>query len=387
MEVHGDIGNYDVSIIDKQGSIQNEKVGTIIIATGGKEFKPKGDFQYKQGNSNVITQMELELRLKDSDMKWLEEINYISIILCATARKKGGFAYCSNVCCSNAIKNINILKSLKPNVQILVFFRDLHMAKKDIEVEFNENKKKGKYIRYNPSNIPEINKINDNPEKYIIKLKDDKDPNKINEFYSDLIILSTPMVPPKDLKELAKILNIPIDKHGFFLEAHTKLRPLDFSNNGIFLCGCAQWPKNIQDSIMQANGAAGRAGRFLNLKEISSAKLSYLSYLLSIECHFKDMIVNQEKCNGCGQCLEVCSFKAIKLVDSKRIFEDISLPLKKAIINPAICKGCGKCASTCRLKAIDARHYDFKQISTIMNPYFIGRGKYREKEEKIIPIT
>ncbi|MFX1383689.1 MAG: FAD-dependent oxidoreductase [Promethearchaeota archaeon] len=387
LKVEGFIGNFDVSIINNEGNIQEIKVGTIIIATGGKEFKPKGHFQYKAGNNNIITQMELESRFKNKNVKWLQEINNVSIILCANARKKDGFSYCSNVCCSNAIKNIDILENLKPDIQILVFFRDLHMAKKDFEGEFSEERKTVRYIRYDPFNIPEVVKIANEPEKYVIILRDELDPKKFNEYSSDLIILSTPMVPPEDLTNLAKVLDVPIDKHGFFLEAHTKLRPLDFSNNGIFLCGCAQWPKNIQDSIMQANGAAGRAGRFLNLKEISSAKLKFLSFLLSIECHFKDMIVIEEKCNGCGQCVDVCSFKAIKLIDSQKEFEDISLPLKKAMINPAICKGCGKCASTCRLKAIDARHYDFNQISAIMNPYFMGRGKYREREESVFPTT
>ncbi|MBY9009045.1 MAG: 4Fe-4S dicluster domain-containing protein, partial [Candidatus Lokiarchaeota archaeon] len=174
-------------------------------------------------------------------------------------------------------------------------------------------------------------------------------------------------------------LNIPLDENGFFIEAHTKLRPLDFAGHGIFVCGCASWPKNVQDSILESNGAAGRASRFLSIKEISTSKLEFLSFLLSIECFFKDMKITTEKCNGCGICRDICAFKAISLVDMNQEFEDVSIPVKKAIINPALCKGCGKCSATCRLRAIEATHYDFKQISTIMDPYFLDKVKTEER--------
>jgi heterodisulfide reductase subunit A len=113
-----------------------------------------------------------------------------------------------------------------------------------------------------------------------------------------------------------------------------------------------------------------------------------MSFLLSIECYFKDLIVDPEKCNGCGICAENCSFKAIDIVDTESRFEDVSLPAKKAVINSALCKGCGKCASTCKLKAIKAKHYDFKQISSIIDPYFLEKVKPEEMlEEKVSSIT
>jgi heterodisulfide reductase subunit A len=104
--------------------------------------------------------------------------------------------------------------------------------------------------------------------------------------------------------------------------------------------------------------------------------------MLSMECFFKDMKVNIEKCNGCGRCEEVCQFKAITLTDLKQEFEDVTVSTKKAFINPAICKGCGRCAATCRLKAIDPRHYDFKQISAIIDPYFLEKAQSEEMEGK-----
>jgi len=267
-------------------------------------------------------------------------------------------------------------------------FRDLHTAKKEFEEIFNKREKKANYLRYDLTNIPNVVKINKNPEKYRIEVSDDADVSKKINFETDLLLLATPLIPSKNLKELATMLNIPLDDNGFFPEAHEKMRPLDFVSHGVFVCGCAQWPKNLQDSITQANGAAGRASRFLNKGKISTTNLEFMSFLLSIECFFKDLIINSEKCNGCGICAENCAFKAIDIVDAESKFEDVSLTVKKAVINSALCKGCGKCASSCKLKAIKAKHYNFKQISSIIDPYFLEEVETIEKpgdvEEAIV---
>ncbi|KKL26616.1 hypothetical protein LCGC14_2393500, partial [marine sediment metagenome] len=252
-------------------------------------------------------------------------------------------------------------------------------VKTEFEDIFNEQNTIANCLRYNLNNVPEITKVNKDPEKYIIRLCDDLD--KIIEQETDLIVLATPLIPSPNLNELAELLGVPLDENGFFPEAHEKLRPLDFVTNGVFICGSAEFPKNIQDSISQAKGAAGRASRFLSRKKISTTKLEYLSSLLSIECFFKDLIVNPDKCNGCGRCFDACSFNAISLIEVEKKFEDVNLFEKKAVINSALCKGCGKCASTCRLRAIDAKHYDFKQISKIIDPYFLERVRETEIEE------
>jgi heterodisulfide reductase subunit A-like polyferredoxin len=384
IKMEGSIGNYNVKFLQNENQIHEETVGVIIVATGSQEFKPIGQFQYLEGNSNVITLLELEERLREESSTWLNRIRHVTIILCVKSRQKDGFSYCSNICCNNAIKNIKILKEFNPKIEILVLFRDIHPAKKEFEEIFSQKDNLANFLRYDPDNIPEIVKIDEGIEKYKIKLKDDLDRSKELEFKTNLIILSTPMIPPEGISELSELLNVPVDQNGFFIEAHSKLRPLEFSGQGIFICGSAQWPKNIQDSISQANGAAGRASRFLNIKAISATKLKFLSFLLSIQCYFKDMIVNQEKCNGCGQCVDICQFKAITLLDVKQDYEDVSVATKKAFINPAICKGCGRCASNCRLKAIDARHYDFNQISSIIDPYFLEKARSKEDEKVIL---
>jgi heterodisulfide reductase subunit A len=351
-EVSGYLGNYDISIIDSQKELHNLKIGTIIVATGAKELKPQGLYQYGVKNGDVITQLELEQKLLNPDRSWLDVINRVTFFLCAEARQKEGIAYCSNVCCGTSIKNIDILKELKPELEIVVLYRDLQMAKKEFEEYYRNRRKDAMFLRYDLEKIPEVKK--NNSGKYSITLYDINLHDEIT-YETDMMVLATPMIPSDNLEELAKMLKVPLDKNGFFLEAHVKLRPLDFATDGIFLCGCAQWPKNIQDSISQANGAAGRASRFLSAKEILTSGLI--------------AEVNPDMCIGCGTCEETCAYKAIELRDTTMGFEEVSLTIKKSSINSGLCKGCGTCAVTCPIGAISVKHYDFDQINAMIKTY------------------
>ncbi|MFX1487968.1 MAG: FAD-dependent oxidoreductase, partial [Promethearchaeota archaeon] len=256
--INGYVGNYEVSISNSGTEVKELQIGTIIVATGAQELKPKGLFKYDGKDNGVITQLELEQRLQNDDKTWLDKHKRITFILCAGARQKEGITYCSNVCCGTSIKNIDILKELKPDIEIVVLYRDLQMAKKEFEEYYRNRRKDAMFIRYDLDQLPEIKKKKQN---YRVNVFDTNLQDKI-EYDTDMIVLATPMVPADNLEELAKMLKVPLDRTGFFLEAHVKLRPLDFATDGIFLCGCAQWPKNIQDSISQASGAAGRASRF-----------------------------------------------------------------------------------------------------------------------------
>jgi heterodisulfide reductase subunit A len=258
------------------------------------------------------------------------------------------------------LKNVRILKELKPELEIIVIYRDLQMAKKEFEEYYRERRRDAIFLRYDLDNLPEVKKKKATTEKYQIKVFD-TNLKDIIEFDTDLLLLSTPMIPADNLKELAMMLKVPLDKNGFFLEAHVKLRPLDFATDGIFLCGCAQWPKSIQDSIAQANGAAGRASRFLSADKITTSGLI--------------AEVSEDKCIGCGKCEEICPYKAITLMEISKEFEDVSIVVKKSSINAAVCKGCGTCAATCPVGAIMVKHYDFDQISTMIDSYLL------EKEE------
>jgi heterodisulfide reductase subunit A len=355
-DVKGYIGNYNITISDSDEKLHDLKIGTIIVATGGQELKPTNVFEYKYKNHHMITQLELEQKMKAEDMSWLDSIKRVTAILCVNARQKEGITYCSNICCGSAIKNMNILKEVKEDLELIVLYRDIQMSKKDFEEYYRDRRKDAIFLRYDLNKPPIINDIEGKLEKFEIKVFDTNLQDYI-EFETDLIVLSTPMVPADNLDELAKMLKVPLDKNGFFLEAHVKLRPLDFATDGIFLCGCAQWPKNIQDSISQANGAAGRASRFLSAGEISTSGLV--------------AEVDPEMCIGCGSCEEACAYNAIELITTTKEFEEVTLQIKKSSINPNLCKGCGTCAANCPVGAISVKHYDFEQINAIIRALII----------------
>ncbi|MFX0021048.1 MAG: FAD-dependent oxidoreductase [Candidatus Hermodarchaeota archaeon] len=350
-DINGYIGNYNISLTDSDKQTHELKVGTIIVATGGQELKPNEFFNYKYTNHNVITQLQLEQKLKDEDQTWLDDLNHITTLLCVNARQEKGITYCSNICCESAIKNINILKELKQDLKLIVLYRDLQMAKKEFEKYYRERRKDAIFLRYDLNNPPLIKERNNGTSNFEINVFDTNLQDNI-KFGTDLIVLSTPMIPANNLEELAKMLKVPLDKNGFFLEAHVKLRPLDFATDGIFLCGCAHWPKNIQDSISQANGAAGRACRFLSVEEITTSGLI--------------AEVDQEMCIGCGTCEEACSYNAIELIEVLKEYEEVDLPMIKSSVNSGLCKGCGTCAVNCPVGAISIKHYDFDQIKAMI---------------------
>jgi heterodisulfide reductase subunit A len=335
-DVKGYVGNFDISIVDAKNNINEVKVGIIIVATGGRELKPINFPQYNDMNQNIITQLELEHKLKGDDKSWLDNIERLTTILCANARGNEGKTYCSNICCAVSIKNMNILKELKPELEIIILYRDFQMAKKEFEEYFFDRRKDAILLRYDLDRRPEITKISKKPEKYEIKVFDTNLQDVIT-FETDSIVLSLPMIPPENSQNLAKMLKVPLDNHGFFLEAHAKLRPVDFATEGIFLCGCAHWPKHIQESITQANGAAGRASRFLSSEDLIASGLV--------------AEVNSELCAGCKVCIKLCPYNAISKNDEDEI-----------TINKLMCKGCGVCGASCPENAITVYHFTNEQI-------------------------
>jgi heterodisulfide reductase subunit A len=165
---------------------------------------------------------------------------------------------------------------------------------------------------------------------------------------SDLVVLSTPLVPRDTNGELSRILKVPVDEDGFFLEAHIKLRPLDFATDGIFLCGTARWPASVEECLEQALGAAARASTFLAAGRVRvEPAVSFVSV---------------EDCRGCGLCVALCPYGAIELVDTERG--------KRAHTIEVACKGCGTCGSTCYRRAIRMKHYTDEQLAAQIRAAF-----------------
>ncbi len=334
--VNGSIGNFIVSTM-QDGREKEIKVGTIIVAVGAQEFKPEGYYLYKE-NNKVFTNLEFEDLIRN---KQLQDGESIAFIQCTGSREEQGRTYCSLTCCAESIKNALIVKEQYSNSQIFILYRDLRVFY-DEEIEYRKAREKGiNFIQYKLENPPIV--ANEN-NKVLLKVSDFL--TRMNfELSLDKLILATPLVAWKDNKKLSEMLKIPIDHHGFFFEAHPKLRPIDFATDGIFLCGTVQSPKNIKESLSQALGAASRALiPLMNGRAVVEGATSSLPEF------------NKKLCTGCEVCIKICPYNAI----SKNESDEIE-------INQILCKGCGVCGATCTNQAIVIKHFTDEQIISQIN--------------------
>jgi len=337
-EIAGYVGNFKTTI-KRNGGIAEEKIiehGVIIVATGGEEYKPK---EYLYGEHHrVVTQQELEKKLATNSIK-VDALDNVVMIQCVGSRSQERL-YCSKVCCSQAIKNALKIKEENPSSNIYILYKDMRTYGFREEFYARARSQGVVFIRYDDDHKPEVTAETDGirvsvfdpvlGEKLVI------DPN--------LLVLSAAIIPSKN-DELARMLKVPLNEDGFFLEAHVKLRPVDFATDGIFVCGLAHSPKPIDESISQAIAAAGRA-------TIPLAK-----GCVRVEPIISS--VDEEKCVGCGLCEALCAFKAIQLKAKDGG--------NKAEVISASCKGCGLCAASCPQQAITIGHFTDDELMAQVN--------------------
>jgi heterodisulfide reductase subunit A len=171
------------------------------------------------------------------------------------------------------------------------------------------------------------------------------------ELKADLVVLSTPLIPNDDMEEVSKLLRVPLNENGFFLEAHVKLRPLDFATDGIFLCGSARFPANIKETVAQALGAVSRASIILLRGSVT------VEPIISV-------LVNEDACRGCGLCVALCPYGALEIRHTDKG--------RKVHVIDVACKGCGVCASTCYQHALTVNSFTDDQIMAQVNVYLEG---------------
>jgi len=338
-EMEGFIGSFDVTL-QKKGSRIPERinVGTIIVATGAEAFKPVGMYGYGE-HKNIITQLELEQLLKKGELK---ESRKVVIIQCVGAREKTGRTYCSRICCIVAVSNALLLKKLYPNVEINILFRDMQTYGEYEDFYREARASFVNFIRYDSNKPPKVTSKSDG--KLTVTVYDEYLGAEI-ELDTDLLVLSTPLIQHEEGRKLSSILKVPLGAHGFFFEAHPKLRPVDFTSEGIYVCGTAHGPKDIAESIVQACAAASRAGIPMALRKIKAGAIK--------------AIVDKNICVNCDACVISCVFNAIEA-------EAFGLPH----IVEANCKGCGVCAAECPMGAMQLVHFTDEQIVAAIEALF-----------------
>jgi heterodisulfide reductase subunit A len=247
--------------------------------------------------------------------------------------------YCSRVCCSEAIKNALRIKTISPQTHVYVLYRDIRTYGLK-ETYYTQARQQGvAFIRYHQERKPEVT---GNGHGLQVSVFDETLGITIL-IPADLVVLSAG-IEPQSTHELAQLLKVPLTSEGFFLEAHMKLRPVDFMTDGIFLCGLAHSPKCIDESILQAQAAAARAGTILAQDSIE------------MEANISEVV--ETNCDGCAYCVDTCPYKAITLLDY--MWQG---SIKKVVeTNEAMCKGCGCCQATCPKKGVLIRGFTLDQI-------------------------
>jgi heterodisulfide reductase subunit A len=350
-EVRGYIGNYELLVRTRQFDIDMDlplQAGIIVVATGAEELKPAGLYGYGD-DPRVITQQELEQRLAANNLQ--SPISNIVMIQCVGARDEIR-PYCGRICCLTAMKNAMLLKERDPQTEVHVLYRDIEVHGTHFEDYYADARKQGViFTRYTTDEPPQVE-----PDNSRVIVYDEMLGARLAIPY-DLLVLSTPLVPRPGTRELAQMLKVPVDEHGFFLEAHVKLRPLDFATDGVYLCGSAHWPAHLDEAISQAYGAAARAATILSKEQIRAS---------GIVAH-----VDEYLCRGCERCAEVCEFGAIEFVELEEgagLFAQPGQTAARTVarVNPVLCKGCGACAVVCPTCALQASHFTGEQVTAMI---------------------
>jgi len=322
--VDGYIGNYEVTVQPKAGASIQERVGCIVVATGAAPLKPVGLYGYD--GKSVITQMELEeLLLNGADLA-----QRIVMIQCVGARCPER-EYCSRICCMTAVKNAMIIKEQKPDAKVHILYRDMQMYGTEKERMLWDARGMG--VRFDVYDAEQPPVVENGTVRFYQLLMGEQ-----QEIPYDLLVLSTPLIANEDAPKLSQLMRVPMDQNHFFMEAHAKLRPLDFATDGIFLCGSARYPATVTEARSQGLGVASRVATILfKDKLITSAIVAE---------------INPETCVGCMGCMDMCPYGAIGYLPEKNICE----------VNTILCKGCGCCAATCPSQSAQLKGFKPQQI-------------------------
>jgi heterodisulfide reductase subunit A-like polyferredoxin len=326
----GFVGNFETVLanLEERGRKQTLQHGVTIVATGGRGLQPS-EYRYGQ-DARVVTHLELDARFKDNEDA-LRKVSSAVFIQCVGSREPSR-PYCSKVCCTHSVESALKLKELNPDMDVYILYRDMRTYgfREDL---YKEARARGVlFIRYELERKPEVSADNGHLRLLI------HDPILGREVVipADLLILASAILP-NEAKEVAEAFKVSQNADGFFMEAHAKLRPVDFGSDGLFLCGLAHYPKPLDEAITQAQAAAARAATVLAKEVITLGAVK--------------AVVDPEKCAVCLTCVRTCPFNVPYIGEEGA-----------AVIDPAGCRGCGACVAECPGKAINLQHFTDTQL-------------------------
>ncbi|MFC1919308.1 FAD-dependent oxidoreductase [Chloroflexota bacterium] len=338
--VEGYVGNFKTKLLERvEGQITEIEHGVAIIACGGQVYKPN-EYLYGQ-NPSVFTVLDMEQRIAEADPSILSSRNVV-LIQCVGSREENR-PYCSRICCSESVKCALSLKEVNPQANIYILYRDMRTYGFKEEYYQKARQQGVFFIRYDLDNKPIVETSVQDGKEVIKVCVTDAVLGDTLSIDADLLGLAAATIPSTSAEELARLFKVPLNEDGFFLEAHAKLRPVEFATEGVFVCGLAHGPKLIEESIGQAKAAVSRAVTVLAKDRIEAGGTV--------------SVVDKRKCVGCGTCEQLCPFSAIA-VDPEQ---------KKAVVNEALCKGCGVCASSCRSGALNIKGFADNEIMSVIS--------------------
>jgi len=329
-DISGFIGNFTTTLTNGRKLDH----GVVIVAAGAQEYQPREYLYGKTGQVKTFLEIEEDLKKGGGIFTTGKNIVFINCI----GSRNAEHPYCSKVCCNQSVQLALKAKELNPEVNVFVLYRDMRTYG-FLEENYLKARQKGViFIRYTAHEEPEVYQTEQGLQVKV------RDPILQRDLLitADLIGLAAATIANPDNLELAKFLKVPLNADGFFLEAHMKLRPVDFSTDGVFVCGLAHGPKPIPEAVVQGKAAAGRACTILNKEKIIAGG--------------QTAQVNTAICSGCGTCASVCPAQAVEIDPVEKV----------AKVNSALCKGCGACAASCRAHAIDVRGFRSSQIVAML---------------------
>ncbi len=330
--VNGYKGKYRSTIRRADGSQFEVEHGAIVVATGAKEINPK---EYLYGRDHrVLTQRELEAKLEEAEFAAGLSGKTLVMIQCVGSRDEG-HPYCSRICCTQALKNALAIKRRAPGARLVVLYRDLRSYGLREQLYRQARQLGVIFLEYDRAMKPAVAEDEDGHLNVQVIVQPEGEPISLA---ADWLVLSAGIEPEPGNAAIAQLLKVPLNEVGFFLEAHVKLRPVDFAADGIFLAGLAHSPRAIEETIAQANAAAVRAVALLSKPHLEATPII--------------ASVNPKLCAACGLCVEICPYGA-------RVLEP---GMEHAEVIEVLCQGCGACVAACPNKASQQKGFEFTQV-------------------------